>query len=156
MPTQMKIQDVEAALIELCQNILAEEKIEVQGVSSRVVDAEGNLIVNPPIVLVYFEGESPSSRSDNLRRTYQVQQLFSLLCGTADFSSRDSEREGAYELLSTLREGLAGARLTLADGHKTMPITLSGVAPEQVDEKGVWYSLKLVIEAVAQFPGAHA
>lgn len=150
MPTQLKITDVEAAIIATLNAALA--NTQVQGLSSKDWDEQGNIIVIPPAVLVMFENGDDKTQNDITRLTYDSEYQFLLFCGAADLSSTDSERNSCYALLASVRAALAGKSLPLDSGaSKTYPVALAGIAPEQFDSNGVWFSQRVRIGALAQF-----
>jgi hypothetical protein len=152
--TQFKLADVEQSLIALLKadaGIVA-FKAQVQGISSKQFDAQGNLIVMPPAVLVLFEQGQDVMSGDTVRTTYQSDYYFCLFCGAADLSSTDNERTGAYNLIAAVRAALAGKRLALDNAtNLTGPIGLSGITMEQFDDKGVWFCQRIGIPKTAQF-----
>lgn len=152
--SQFKIEEVEAALIALLRQKL--ENVRVAGISGKDLDKEGNLVAPPPAALVLFDTETQDPQRDNQRRTYQTTQVYRILIGTKDMSSVASQRSRAFTIISQVKDVLAGARLALADGSKSMPMTISTVQLEQIRPEGVWYSLEVSVEAVAQFSGANA
>ena len=150
MPTQLKINDVEAAIIATLRSALA--NTQVQGLSNKDWDEQGNIIVTPPAVLVMFELGEDKTQNDITRLTYDSEYQFVLFCGAADLSSTDSERNSCYVLVAGVRAAMAGQSLALDGGaSKTFPVALAGIAPEQFDANGVWFSQRVRIGALAQF-----
>jgi phage gp37-like protein len=156
VPTQLKLEDVEVALVELLKSIFSDGAVTVDVMSTKDVNENGDVIVSPPAVRIYYEGEQDDGSRDNQKLTYQVTQVWSIWCGDSDLGSLEDERLGALQMVSKAKNGLAGARMKLADGTKTTPIALSGIAQEQIDPKGVWYSVRIAIGGIAQFDGANA
>jgi hypothetical protein len=152
--TQFKVDDVEKSLIAL---LVADAGImafaaQVQGLSSKHFDDQGNIIVTPPAVLVFLENGQDQARGDITRTTYESDYYFCLFCGAADLSSTDKERSSAYKLVATVRAAVAGKRLQIDGGaNLTGPIGLYGFTPEQFDSNGAWYCQRIAIPKTAQF-----
>jgi hypothetical protein len=152
--TQFKIADVEKSLTLL---LAADAGIvafgaQVQALSSKDFDEQGNIIVMPPAVLVFFEGGQDSANGDMVRTAYKSEYSFCIFCGAADLSSTDNERNSAYALIAAVRKAVAGARLPLdLAQNKTGPVGLAGINPEQFDANGAWYSQKISVPMTAQF-----
>ncbi len=154
MPTQFKIADVEKSLLAALQGNAAITALnaQVQGLSSKHFDDQGNIIVMPPAVLVFFEQGQESANGDMVRTTYKTDYSFCIFCGAADLSSTDNERNSAYALLAAVRAAIAGARLPLdAGANRTGPVGLIGVSPEQFDANGAWYCQRISVPMTAQF-----
>jgi phage gp37-like protein len=152
--TQFKIGDVEKALVaKLAADAgIVALKAQVQGLSSKHFDDQGNIIVNPPAVLVFFEQGQEQMSGDTVRTTYQADYSFCLFCGAADLSSTDNERMSAYALVAAVRAAIAGARLQIDAGvNLTGPVGLAGITPEQFDTNGAWYCQRISIPKTAQF-----
>jgi hypothetical protein len=152
--TQFKVDDVEKSLIALLKadaGIVA-FAAQVQGLSSKLFDEQGNIIVSPPAVLVFLENGQDQARGETTRTTYESDYSFCLFCGAADLSSTDNERSSAYKLLATTRAAVAGKRLALdAGANLTGPIGLNGFTPEQFDSNGAWYCQRISVPKTAQF-----
>jgi phage gp37-like protein len=154
MPTQFKVNDVEQALITTLKanSALTALKAQIAALSSNQFDQQGNLIVRPPAVLVLYDQTSDVAGNDTTRKTYKTVHEFSIFCGAKNLSSVDNERGDCETLVATVRAALAGQRLAIDAGStQTPPIELNGVAREQFDTNGVWYSARVLVEAIAQF-----
>jgi hypothetical protein len=83
---------------------------------------------------------------------------FEILCFESSLRSKADERKQTLVLVATVQDQLAGARLTLADGSKTMPVTIKSVALVETDEGPVdqLFSLVVQVDGIAQFSGANA
>jgi phage gp37-like protein len=152
--TQFKLADVEQSLIaELKANAgIVALGAQVQGLSSKDMDEQGNIIITPPAVLVFFEQGQDDVRGDTVRTTYQSDYYFCIFCGAADLSSTDNERLSAYAVVAAVRAAIAGARLDLDGGaNKTGPVGLNGITLEQFDSNGAWYCQRIGIPKTAQF-----
>lgn len=152
--TQFPVDDVEKSLIAL---VAADAGIiafaaQVQGLSSKHFDDQGNIIVTPPAVLVFLEQGKDQARGDTTRTTYESDYSFCLFVGAADLSSTDKERSSAYKLLALTRAAVAGKRLPIdAGANVTGPIGLNGFTPEQFDTNGAWYCQRISVPKTAQF-----
>lgn len=153
MSTELRIEDVEAALLTLLQGDagLQAAGVQVAAITDKTVDAEGNLIVTLPAVLPMYAGSSDIPRGDTTRTTYSTNHEFTIWCGAQDLSSVDSERAACKKLVSLTRHAVAGKRLTLADSGKTHPIALNGVDFLEFNTDGTWYGAKIVIGGASQF-----
>jgi phage gp37-like protein len=152
--TEFKLDDVEKGIIATLaadSGVLA-LSAQVQGLSSRHFDEQGNIIVMPPAILVSFNSGSDDCTQDTVRTTYQVDYEFFLLCGAADLSSVDKERSSAYVVIATARHAIAGKRFQLDSGAVLSgPAALAGIEPYQFDANGVWYLQKIRVPKTAQF-----
>jgi hypothetical protein len=152
--TQFKLADVEQSLI---ATLKADAGIislaaQVQGISSKHFDDQGNIIVMPPAVLVFFEQGQDLVSGDTVRTTYQSDYYFCLYCGAADLTSTDKERIGAYNLIASVRAAMAGKRLSLdAGANLSGPVGLAGITLEQFDSNGAWYCQRIGVPKTAQF-----
>jgi hypothetical protein len=153
MPTQLKPGDVEAALITLLKTALADPAVQVRGLSSKDIDGEGSIVLRKvtPTVLVLWDGETLDPARDNTRTNYNAAQRYLAICFDQNLRSLDAERADAYGLVGQVRDILAGQKLTLADGAKTMPMQLAGTDPYQIDDHGSWYAVRALVPSMAQF-----
>jgi hypothetical protein len=149
MPTQLKPETVENALVVALAAALA--GVNVQALTEKDIDAEGNLVVVPPVVLVMFDVETLLPTRDVTLQTYTAVQRHLAICGTRDLSGVGAERLSAKGLVSQVRDAAAGLRLTLEDGTITMPTAVAGVERFQFDKNGTWYAVLLDVQALAQF-----
>jgi phage gp37-like protein len=149
MPTQLQPEMVENALVGALK--AACNGVNVQGLTEKQFDAEGNLIIVPPAALVMFDGETLQPTRDVTLQTYEATQRYLVIVGARDLSGEGAERLSAMSIVSQVRNALAGLTLTLEDGNKTMPIALAGVERFQFDPNGTWYAVLIDVEAVAQF-----
>jgi hypothetical protein len=147
--SQIKLEDVDAAL--QAALVAANLGAQVSGISTENFDDEGNLILVPPAVLVLFDSEVLSAHRSNTKLDYTSDKQFAILCGARVFSGDKDERNAAYQLVSKVKDALAGLKLTLADGSKTEPITLVGVNRELFDNNGTWHSVMVRVSGTAMF-----
>src|SRR5437868_11921467 len=137
MPTQLKPNVVEDALVQALTQALP--NVNVAALTERDVSEEGTLIVTPPAVLVMFDSETLVSTRDVTATTYQGSQRHLIICGARDLGSPGAERGAAKQLVSDVRNALAGLRLNLPDdGMSTMPTVIAGVERFQFDKNGTW------------------
>jgi Domain of unknown function (DUF1834) len=154
MATQFKIADVEQGLLTLLGANAGIQAItkQVQGLSSKNFDEQGNVLVVPPAVLVFFEGGADTPSGDTVRMTYDAEYSFGIICGAADLSSLDKERSSAYALVAAVRAAVAGQRVQVDGGaSSSFPIKLAGVNLEQFDANGAWYTQRVLVGKTAQF-----
>jgi hypothetical protein len=149
MPTQLKPEMVENALVAALKAAL--QGVNVAAITETDIDAEGNLIVVPPAVLVMFDAEALQPTRDVTLQTYQSTQRHLAICGARDLSGLGAERLSTKALVSQVRDAVAGLRLTLDDQSITMPIALAGAERFQFDTKGTWYAVMMDVQAMAQF-----
>lgn len=154
MSQQLKPADVEAALVELLAAQLKKDGVTVEAVSDRSFDADGNLIANPPAVLVLWSGAQYSDGQDNQQTQYDAMQPVGLLCGARSLRGSEKERTGAQELVAAVVNIMAGARLPLSDGTRTQPTKLMNVEMFQFSKDfGTWYTVTVGVNAFVQFDG---
>src|SRR3954469_21722425 len=106
MPTQLKPEMVETALVAALQEEL--DGVNVQALTEKDIDAQGNLIIVPPAVLVMFDTEILLPARDNTLQTYDSKQRHLLICGARDLSGEGAERLSAKQLVSQVRDTIAG------------------------------------------------
>jgi hypothetical protein len=155
-----RIDYVEKALIALLLDVLPSaygSKVQVESLGDADFNADGQLTLRPPCIRVRYLGADYDPLHDNKRLTYQPKQQFELLCFESSLRSKTDQRRQTLVLVATVQDQIAGARLTLADGSKTMPITLVAVRLVDTDEGPVdqLYSVVFGVEAIAQFSGAN-
>lgn len=144
---------VEAAVLAILTTDLAADKVNVAALSSEDLDKEGAVLTMPPFVRVLFDSEPLPAGRDNQRLTYQAAQNWRALVGVQNYRARGDERREAYQLLTKVKDSLAGARLQLDLNTKTPPVLLTGVEQIAVDNRGSVYSVNFTVEAIAQFSG---
>jgi hypothetical protein len=152
--TQLKLSDVEKGIIALLQANapLMALKPQIQGLSSHQWDDQGNIIINPPAVLVLFDAGQDTPTGDTTRLTYDASYEFSLICGATDLSSTDNERNSVYALLAVVRAAIAGQRVSVDGGAaSSSPVTLAGITAEQFSPNGAWYAQHIRVGKTAQF-----
>ncbi|MDR3723267.1 MAG: hypothetical protein P4K83_02105 [Terracidiphilus sp.] len=161
MSSNFRIDYVEAALLALFNAMLAAAygaKVNIDSLGDDDFDDQGRLVLSPPSVRVRFLRGIDEPARDNQRLTYQTPLSFEVLCFESSLRSSADERKQTLVLVATVRDMLSGARLVLADGSKTMPVTLNGVdlvdtSAGPVDQL---FSVGIIVEGIAQFSGANA
>jgi hypothetical protein len=163
-----RIDYVEAALLQLLNANLpaaygvalgaTSASIDIDSLGDEDFDAEGQLVLQPPSVRVRYLGADYNTLRDNQRLTYQTAPQFELLCFESSLRSKADERIQTLVLVACVQDQLSGARLNLADGSKTMPITMVDVRLVEGNAAGVdqLFSVRIGIEGIAQFSGANA
>lgn len=151
--TQFKVADCEQGLIAALSADagISGARIQVQGLSSKDIDEQGNIIVTPPAVLVLFEQGQDDTTHDTSRLTSEAEYAFCLFCGAVDMSSTDKERVSAYNVIALVRAAIAGKRLQLDAGNLSGPTGLAGITLEQADKNGTWYCQRITVPKTAQF-----
>jgi phage gp37-like protein len=99
MPTQLKPEMVENALVAALKAAL--QGVNVAAITEKDIDAEGNLIVVPPAVLVMFDAEALQPTRENTQTDYSATQRYLILVGTRDLSGETAERLSAKKLAVT-------------------------------------------------------
>jgi hypothetical protein len=156
-----RIDYVEAALLGLLNSNLAAAygaKVQIDSLGDKDFDEEGRLVLQPPSVRVRFAGADYDNLRDNQRLTYEAGLPFELLCFESSLRSKADERKQTLVLVATVQDQLAGARLVLADGSKTMPITMKSVSLVAAESGPVdqLFSVVVLVNGIAQFSGANA
>lgn len=156
MSSQFKPDELVAAVVSKLKQRLG-GSLQVKQLSSEHFGDDGDIVVKPPAVLVMWVKESMQpNRGDNTRTTYQPTQLLDFFCGDIDLRSAEEETGAALKLVTKLRDEMAGARFTLADGTKTQPAALGDTEIAQVNKNGSWYVTRIGIQHSAVFSGVNA
>jgi hypothetical protein len=152
MPTEFKSADVESALLDVLGAAMT--GVTVEKLTSASISDDGILTAVPPYVGLLYDGSQDAALRGPARRDYNVDHAWLVLCGAHNLRDKgNSEDTDAKALISRVRAAVAGVRLTLADGDSTEPIALAGSQLFQFDSNGTWYSQRIVVSDVAQFPG---
>jgi hypothetical protein len=155
MPSEFKPDELIAAIVAKLKTAL-EGTAQVKQLAGEDVDANGDLVVKPPVVLVAWVKETPAVNRDNTRTSYQSEQLLDLFSGDMNLRSLEEETVGALALVSKVREQVAGARWTLGDGSKTQPTVLRETEIAQIGRNGTFYVTRIGVQHSAQFSGVNA
>jgi phage gp37-like protein len=150
MASQLKVDQVEKALITALKGALASANVQVQGLTAESFDQDGNLVIVPPAVLVLFSSNTYAAGKDHLKLDYQSDKEFQILCGARDPRS-ENERLGAYDVVNRVLDALAGLKLALDANTKTEPIFPMRVELFQFTVDGTWYSVHVNVGGIAQF-----
>jgi hypothetical protein len=160
-PSQFRIDQVEAALIALLKDTMPAAygtPVDVDSVNSKDFNAQGQLALRAPAQRIQFGDGDFSDLRDNQRLSYQAGILFDVLCWESSLRSKADERLQSLGLVAVTLNQLAGARLALADGTLSMPITLKRVSLVLPDDGGPvdqLYAITVLISGIAQFDGAN-
>jgi phage gp37-like protein len=152
MPTQVQPDLVEQGLLDVLKAEFG-DGVTVDAITENSIDDQGAIIVTPPAVLVWFDGEVLRPTKDNTRTTYDAIQSYLILCGARVLTGTADERTTAKKLASEVRNVLAGLRLPIEDEDKTVlpPIAVLGTQRFQFDKNGTWFAVPIEVEAIAQF-----
>lgn len=161
MSSTFRIDYVEAALLAVLNSKLATAygaKVNIDSLGDKDFDDDGRLVLQPPSVRVRFAAADYENLHDNQRLTYEGGLPFELLCFESSLRSKADERRQTLVLVATVQDQLAGARLALADGSRTMPIEMKSVSLVASEEGPVdqLFSIVVLVKGIAQFSGANA
>jgi hypothetical protein len=161
MSSAFRIDYVEAALLALLNAKLAGaygSKVNINSLGDADFNENGDLVLKPPSIRVRFAGGDYDPLRDNQRLTYEAGFPFEVLCFESSLRSKADERKQTLVLVSVVQDQLAGARLLLADGSKTMPIEMKSVSLVASEEGPVdqLFSVIVLVKGIAQFSGANA
>jgi phage gp37-like protein len=156
-----RIDYVEAALLALLNTKLAAAyggKVQIDSLGDKDFDDDGRLVLQPPAVRLRFAGADYENLRDNQRLTYEAAIPFELLCFESSLRSKADERKQTLVLVATVQDQLAGARLVLADGSKTMPIEMKSISLVAAESGPVdqLFSIIVLVKGIAQFSGSNA
>jgi hypothetical protein len=131
--------------------------VDVAAICDKDLNDEGEIIMNPPSARVLFAGEVDLSTSDTQRRSYNAIYRFVILVADQDLSGSSANQARASLLLATIvKRILSGARIVLADGDISEPITYTGMEPVPTQGVGMAYGVAFEVPGLAQFPGTNA
>ncbi len=168
MSSTFRIDYVEAALLALLRTSLSAAYAEALGTETAPVqidslgdtdfDDEGRLALRPPAVRVRFTAAPYDPARDNRRLTYQAHPQFEILCFESSLRGGADERKQTLVLVAVVQDQLSGARLNLADGSKSMPITLGPLRLVETEQGPVdqLFAQAIEVEGFAQFSGVNA
>jgi len=160
MNTTFRIDYVEAALLQLLNANLAAAygaPVDIDSLGDNDFDENGRLALRPPSIRVRFGVADYDPLHDSRRLTYQANPQFEVLCFESSLRSKADERRQTLILVGVVQDQLSGARLNLADGSKSMPLTLGRVALVETEEGPVdqLFSIGVTVEGIAQFSGVN-
>lgn len=161
MATKVQIHLVEAALLELLSSRLKISygmNVDVESIGKGDFDDEGQLVLKSPAVRLIFNDGNFGATRDTQRTTLNTNLNFAAACRHESLRSKARERTKTYQLLATVGDELAGARLKLSDGAYTDPLLLTGTyqmfdAGGPVDQ---CYAVSFTVTGLAQFSGVNA
>lgn len=169
MNSTFRIDYVEAALIELLKHTIggayADELgadpppvVDIESLGDQDFNEDGQLVMRPPSIRVRFLGDHDDPARDNQRLTYQSHCEFELLCCESSLRSHADQRRQTLVFISVIKDQATGARINLADGTKSFPISLIGTRLLEGFVAGVdeVYSVRFDIEGFAQFSGVNS
>jgi hypothetical protein len=162
MSSNFRIDYVEAALLTLLGSHSFSQaygaRISVDSLGDKDFDEDGRLVMQPPALRVRFADGGYANLRDNQRLTYEAKIAFEILCFESSLRSPADQRKQTLVLVATVLDQLAGARLALADGSQTMPLTIKSAYLRPIEEGPIDVLFGVVVEAegIAQFSGAHA
>lgn len=161
MSTNFRIDFVETAVLALLNASLATAygaPVDINSLGEEDFDEQGQLVLQPPSVRLRFLGDNFNTLRDSRRLTYQTEPQFELLCFQSSLRSKADERSQTLVLVATVVDQLAGARVNLQDGYKSMPITILGVRLVETEQGPVdqLFSVSFIVEGIAQFSGVNA
>lgn len=151
---QFKADQVWDALLDLLIEQL--DQVDVASISQRDFSQEGEIILTPPSVRVLFDGESAHSTSDSQRLSYEVVGRFLVMVADQDLRSAVHQARASAKLAAQAKNLLAGARIVLADGDVSEPVTWVSTQMLPVPDLGIAYALAFEVPGLAQFDGLNA
>jgi hypothetical protein len=179
-PSQFRIDQVEAALIALLKSVMPAAyalalnpdgvpgpddtvisppppvSVDVNSVNSKDFNAQGQIALKSPALRVQFGDADYNNLRDNQRLTYQNGQLYDVLCWESNLRSKADERLQSLGLVAVTLNQLAGARLALSDGTRSMPVEIvrvSLVLPNDGGPVDQLFAVTVRISGIAQFDG---
>lgn len=129
---------------------------DVAAISDKDFNEDGEIIMTPPSVRVFFNGEVAESTSDSQRLSYLTNGRYGVLCADQDYHSVIAQAYASVQLVNKVKELLAGARLLLTDGDTSEPLIYMGTTPIPVEGIGVAYGVEFIVPGLAQFPGTNS
>ena len=156
-----QINQVIVALVTLLQDVMPTAyngAIDIDTLGDEDFDESGQLVLTPPSMRVRYRETSFDNLRDNRRLTYQAVNQIEVLCFESSLASKADERAQTMALVVAALNQLAGARLTLADGSTSMPITIRSCGLVVTEEGPVdqLMAIGISIEGISQFDGPNA
>ncbi len=161
MSTKMQIYDVESALVALLKGSMGTaygRPVDVKTIGKKDFSDDGAITMKAPAVRIRFAGAVYDGLHDNQRLTYEGAMSFEAWCFDVNLRSQAEARLDCEKLASALADQVAGARLRLADGSQTQPISLSSIDPlmSEEDPADQLYIVIFTVSGIAQFSGQNA
>jgi hypothetical protein len=151
---QFKTDQAWQALVALLEKQL--QGVDVAAISSQDFNEDGEIIMDPPSVRVFFAGEAAAATSDSQRLSYLVDGRYVVLCADQDRTSVFDQANASIQLVTKVKNMVAGSRLLLTDGDISEPLIWVSTEVQPVDGIGVAYGVGFIIPGLAQFTGANA
>jgi hypothetical protein len=130
--------------------------VDVQAISEKDFNQDGDIIMNPPSVRVFFDGEGASGTSDSQRLSYNAVGRYVVSCADQNLRSTQAQAIASAALATRVKNVAIGARLQLPNGDVTEPIAWVSTAVMPVAGLGIGYALGFEVPGIAQFPGTNA
>jgi hypothetical protein len=132
------------------------QNVDVAAICEKDFNEDGEIIMNPPSVRVFFDSEVATSTSDTQRLSYLVDGRYVVLCADQDYTSVIAQGFASLQLVAQVKSILAGARLQLSGGDVSDPLIWAATDRLPVDGVGVAYAVGFIVPGLAQFPGTNA
>jgi hypothetical protein len=142
------------ALTELLNSQL--DNVDCANITDRDFSEDGELILNPPSVRTFFEGENAAATSDSQRLSYLVDGKFTVLVVDQDYRGITEQARATLQLVNKVKSVLIGARLLLPTGETSEPVQWYATAPQPLEGMGVAYAAGFIVPGLAQFQGPNA
>jgi len=157
----MNLQGTFATLLvwQTLQQLLTDQLngVDVQSISNADFNADGELIMTPPSIRVFYAGEKAGNFGDAQRLSYNAVQRYMVTCADQSLTAVLADQAMASAALADkVKNILAGARISLVGGEQSEPIAWVGTEPVEVAGVGTAYAVAIEVEGIAQFPGVNA
>lgn len=159
--SQFQTNQVIVALVSLLQAVMPaayNSAVDIDTLGDEDFDENGQLVLSPPSIRVRYQETHFNNLRDNRRLTYQATNQVEVLCFESSLASKADERAQTMALVVAVLDQLAGARLSLADGSTSMPISIRSCGLVVTEDGPVdqLMSIGISIEGIAQFDGPNA
>lgn len=132
------------------------EDVDCAVISDKDFNENGEIVMQPPSVRVFFAGEIAKATSDSQRLSYEVDGRYAVMVADIDYSSAANQAMASAALLAQVKSILAGARIVLSGGDVSEPVQWVSTEPQPVEGVGMAYCLGFIVPGLAQFPGTNA
>jgi hypothetical protein len=130
--------------------------VDIQAISNSDFNADGELIMTPPSVRVYYDGDAASALGDAQKLAYNTVGRYMVTCADQDLKSTVDQAMASAALADYVKGLLCGARLGYPDGEVSEPVTWISTVPVPVTGLGIAYAVGFEVPGIAQFPGTNA
>lgn len=159
--SQFQPNQVIASLVTLLRTVMPAAyngAIDIDTLGDEDFDENGQLVLSPPSMRVRYRETNFNNLRDNRRLTYQATNQIEVLCFESSLAGKADERAQTMALVVVALNQLAGARLALADGTSSMPITIRSCGLVVTEEGPVdqLMAIGILVEGIAQFDGPNA